>query len=116
MGYLKPRSGRIVYCGRDITTLRPYEIARLGVGYVPQERGILPSLTDLEHLSVFARNGHGGRWTLQRVYELFPALEARRANLGSFQAASSKRCQSHGRSCSIRASYCSTSHPRVSPH
>jgi len=82
MGYLKPRSGRVVYHGRDITTLQPYEIARLGVGYVPQERGIFPSLTVAENLTVFARNGHAGRWTLQRVYELFPALEARRANLG----------------------------------
>jgi len=90
MGYLKPRSRRIVYCGRDITTLRPYEIARLGVGYVPQERGIFPSLTVLENLAVFARNGHARRWTLQRVYELFPALEARSANLG-FQLSGSEQ-------------------------
>ena len=49
---------------------------------MPQERGIFPSLTVLENQTVFARNGHTGRWTLQRVYELFPALEARRANPG----------------------------------
>jgi branched-chain amino acid transport system ATP-binding protein len=82
MGYLKPRSGRITYRSRDIALLQPYQIARCGVGYVPQERGIFPSLTVRENLTVFARNGHGGRWTLQRVYELFPALEARSANLG----------------------------------
>jgi len=82
MGYLKPRSGRITYRARDIAALQPYQIARLGVGYVPQERGIFPSLTVLENLTVFARNGNGGNWTLRRVYELFPALASRRANLG----------------------------------
>ena len=82
MGYLKPRAGRIAYRARDIAPLRPFEIARLGVGYVPQERGIFPSLTVLENLTVFARRGDGGRWTLPRIHALFPVLEARRANLG----------------------------------
>jgi branched-chain amino acid transport system ATP-binding protein len=82
MGYLKPRSGRISYRARDIAALQPYEIARLGFGYVPQERGIFPSLTVQENLTVFARRGNGGRWSLPRVYELFPALQARSANLG----------------------------------
>ena len=45
MGYLKPRQGRIRYDGRDIAALPPYAVARLGVGFVPQERGIFPSLT-----------------------------------------------------------------------
>jgi branched-chain amino acid transport system ATP-binding protein len=82
MGYLKPRSGRIRYRARDIAALRPYEIARLGVGYVPQERGIFPSLTVLENLTVFARSGNGARWSLPRIYALFPVLESRGANLG----------------------------------
>jgi branched-chain amino acid transport system ATP-binding protein len=82
MGYLKPRAGRIAYRARDIAPLRPFEIARLGVGYVPQERGIFPSLTVLENLTVFARLGDGGRWTLPRIHALFPVLDARRANLG----------------------------------
>ena len=83
MGYLQPRSGRIVYGARDITALEPYEIARLGVGYVPQERGIFPSLTVSENLTVFARRGkNGGGWSLKRIYQLFPALETRSANLG----------------------------------
>jgi branched-chain amino acid transport system ATP-binding protein len=82
MGYLKPRSGRILYRARDIAALRPYEIARLGVGYVPQERGIFPSLTVLENLTVFARSGKDGRWSLPRIYGLFPVLQSRGANLG----------------------------------
>ena len=55
MGYLKPRPGRILYRGRDIAALPPYAVARLGFGFVPQERGIFPSLTVRENLTVFAR-------------------------------------------------------------
>jgi branched-chain amino acid transport system ATP-binding protein len=82
MGYLKPRQGRIRYGGRDIAALPPYAVARLGVGFVPQERGIFPSLTVRENLTVFARGTAGGRWTLERILELFPSLRARERNLG----------------------------------
>jgi branched-chain amino acid transport system ATP-binding protein len=84
MGYLQPRPGRIRYKGRDIAGLPPYALARLGFGFVPQERGIFPSLTVRENLTVFARTGRGGAgsWTLPRIFELFPALQARQRNLG----------------------------------
>ena len=82
MAYLKPRPGRILYRGRDIAALPPYAVARLGFGFVPQERGIFPSLTVRENLTVFARGTAGGRWTLERILELFPSLRARERNLG----------------------------------
>jgi branched-chain amino acid transport system ATP-binding protein len=84
MGYLKPRPGRVLYRGRDIAAFPPYKVARLGFGFVPQERGIFPSLTVRENLTVFAREGSGtgSRWTLDRVFELFPNLRARERNLG----------------------------------
>jgi branched-chain amino acid transport system ATP-binding protein len=82
MGYLKPRPGRIRYRGRDIAALPPYAVARLGFGFVPQERGIFPSLTVRENLTVFARGTAGGRWTLERILELFPSLRARERKLG----------------------------------
>jgi branched-chain amino acid transport system ATP-binding protein len=86
MGYLEPRPGRICFRGRDIAALPPYKVARLGFGFVPQERGIFPSLTVRENLTVFARGGapgrNGSRWTLERVFELFPNLRARERNLG----------------------------------
>jgi branched-chain amino acid transport system ATP-binding protein len=82
MGYLKPRPGRILYRGRDIAALPPYAVARLGFGFVPQERGIFPSLTVRENLTVFARGSIGSRWTLDRILELFPSLRARERNLG----------------------------------
>jgi branched-chain amino acid transport system ATP-binding protein len=82
MGYLQPRPGRVVYNDRDIGGLPPYAVARLGFGFVPQERGIFPSLTVRENLTVFARTRGRGYWTLQRIFELFPVLQARQRNLG----------------------------------
>ena len=82
MGYLHPRHGTIRFNGRDIGGLPPYAVARLGFGFVPQERGIFPSLSVRENLTVFARVGRNGYWTLQRVFELFPVLRSRERNLG----------------------------------
>jgi branched-chain amino acid transport system ATP-binding protein len=82
MGYLHPRAGSIHYNGRDIGALPPYAVARLGFGFVPQERGIFPSLTVRENLTVFARRAGDGGWTLQRIFGLFPSLHARERNLG----------------------------------
>ncbi|MGA8495828.1 MAG: ABC transporter ATP-binding protein [Xanthobacteraceae bacterium] len=82
MGYLQPRPGRIRYRNRDIVGLPPYAVARLGFGFVPQERGIFPSLTVRENLTVFARASGKGFWTLPRIFELFPVLRARERNLG----------------------------------
>jgi branched-chain amino acid transport system ATP-binding protein len=82
MGYLHPRPGRIRYDGRDIAALPPYLVARLGFGFVPQERGIFPSLTVGENLTTFARSGGSGYWTLPRIFELFPQLQSRERNLG----------------------------------
>ena len=82
MGYLQPRPGRIRYRNRDIAGLPPYQVARLGFGFVPQERGIFPSLTVRENLTVFARTGGKGFWTLARIFDLFPVLRARERNLG----------------------------------
>jgi branched-chain amino acid transport system ATP-binding protein len=85
MGYLHPRGGRVRYGGRDIGALPPYAVSRLGVGFVPQERGIFPSLTVRENLTVFARASAKNRsngWTLERIFDLFPNLKARERNLG----------------------------------
>ncbi len=83
MGYLKPRPGVIEYRGRDISRLPPYIISRLGIGFVPQERGVFASLTVRENLTVAARGGKAGLWSLGDVYKLFPRLEERRDNRGN---------------------------------
>ena len=72
--------GTIALDGRDITPLRPDQRAHAGIGWVPQERNIFKSLTVEENLTAVARPG---RWTLARIYELFPRLDERRRNLGN---------------------------------
>jgi branched-chain amino acid transport system ATP-binding protein len=82
MGYLKPRSGSITYAGKAISGLPSYRVSRLGLGFVPQERGIFPSLSVEENLTVAARAGRDKRWTLERIYQMFPRLKERRQNRG----------------------------------
>ena len=72
--------GAIRLDGRDITRLRPDQRAHAGVGWVPQERNIFKSLTVEENLTAVARSG---RWTVKRIFELFPRLAERRRNLGN---------------------------------
>ena len=80
MGHTRLRGGGIRFAGREIATLPPYRRARLGIGFVPQEREIFPSLTVAENLTVAERPG---QWTLARVYEFFPSLAERRRNHGN---------------------------------
>jgi branched-chain amino acid transport system ATP-binding protein len=76
VGFNRPRRGRIVFKGADITGLSSYQTIRQGMGLVPQGRRVFASLTVEENLKV-ARSEEGA-WTLPRVYELFPRLEERR--------------------------------------
>lgn len=78
------RTGRILLDGADVSRISSHEIARRGVGIVPQGRHIFGSLTVVENLTVAARarNGRDG-WNLDRVFEFFPRLADRRANRGS---------------------------------
>jgi len=80
VGVTRYRGGTITLAGRDITRLPPEQRAMLGVGWVPQERNIFKSLTVEENLTAIARPG---KWTPQRVFELFPRLGERRQNLGN---------------------------------
>jgi branched-chain amino acid transport system ATP-binding protein len=80
MGHTTFHSGEIRFRGQAIQEQPVYERARLGIGYVPQERLIFPSLSLQENLAVAARPG---RWTLERVYALFPRLSERREAMGN---------------------------------
>src|SRR3954470_1966369 len=71
VGVTRYRGGTITLAGRDITRLPPEQRAMLGVGWVPQERNIFKSLSVEENLTAIARPG---KWTPQRVFELFPRL------------------------------------------
>ncbi|MDH7798636.1 MULTISPECIES: ABC transporter ATP-binding protein [unclassified Beijerinckia] len=84
MGLVKPRSGRISVDGSDVTGAATFRIARQGLAYVPEGRGIFSTLSVLEHLQIAERPGfNGGRdWTLQRVLDLFPRLRERLGHRG----------------------------------
>ncbi|MHB2265964.1 ABC transporter ATP-binding protein [Aliihoeflea sp. PC F10.4] len=80
MGFVRLIRGSIFLGGQDISKLAPHKRARLGLGWVPQERDIFPSLSVEENLTVAARPG---RWDLGAIYGLFPRLKERRANMGN---------------------------------
>ena len=78
IGFTPPRQGTVRFKGEDITRWPPYRAVERGMGLVPQGRRVFPSLTVRENLEV-ARRG-GGRWTLERVLDLFPRLRERAQN------------------------------------
>jgi branched-chain amino acid transport system ATP-binding protein len=80
MGLTRLHKGAIRWGGRDIARVPTYRRSRDGLGWVPQERHMFPSLTVEEHLTVVARPGP---WTLAKVYDIFPRLRERRANMGN---------------------------------
>jgi branched-chain amino acid transport system ATP-binding protein len=80
VGVTRYFGGAIRLDGRDIARLRPDQRAHAGIGWVPQERNIFRSLTVEENLTAVAQ---AGRWTLARVYDMFPRLKERRGNLGN---------------------------------
>src|SRR4249920_3890961 len=80
MGYTRLHAGKILFKGKDITSFPPHRRALLGLGWVAQEREIFPSLTLEENLTVAARPGP---WDLKKIYQLFPRLSERKANMGN---------------------------------
>jgi branched-chain amino acid transport system ATP-binding protein len=86
MGLVKPRSGSIWFKNEQIRGRSPFDIARRGIGYVPEERRIFPGLTVRENLVMGHKTGRyrkqGGKWTIERVYDQFPQLAERDGTAG----------------------------------
>ncbi|MAO26789.1 ABC transporter ATP-binding protein [Roseovarius sp.] len=84
-GLLKPRDGRVSVDGIDLTGAEPHRVAEAGLGLVPEGRQIFPTLTVTENLIATARaRGPGpAKWTLERIFDLFPRLKERRRNMGN---------------------------------
>jgi branched-chain amino acid transport system ATP-binding protein len=94
MGHTSFHSGKVQFNGKPIAHLPVYERSKLGIGYVPQERLIFPSLSVEENLDVARRPG---RWTTERVYELFPRLRERRSAMGNQLSGGEQQMLSIGR-------------------
>jgi branched-chain amino acid transport system ATP-binding protein len=94
MGHTTLHGGTMAFAGTQLASLPAYRRSRLGIGFVPQEREIFRSLTVEENLLVAARPG---RWTLQRVYDFFPALAERRNNRGNALSGGEQQMLSIGR-------------------
>jgi len=78
MGLVAPTRGRVVFKGAPIAGMPPYRIARLGLGYVPEERRIFPTISVRENLLMGIKSGsRNGSWSPDRVYEFFPRLKER---------------------------------------
>ncbi|HWQ38222.1 MAG TPA: ABC transporter ATP-binding protein [Burkholderiales bacterium] len=84
LGLVPPTKGRILVRGEDMTGAAPHRIARAGIAYVPEGRGIFPNLSVRENLVMAARAGADGRrdWTLERVLDTFPPLRRRLSHGG----------------------------------
>ncbi len=99
LGHVTQREGRIHFFGQDCSRARPHEVARLGVAYVPEGRGVFPNLSVRENLVMAARPGRDGRndWSYDKVLATFPRLAERLGNLGAQLSGGEQQMLSIGR-------------------
>jgi branched-chain amino acid transport system ATP-binding protein len=99
LGHVAQRDGRIAFFGQDCSRARPHEVARLGVAYVPEGRGVFPTLGVRENLVMAARAGRQGRadWSFERVMKTFPRLHERLGHLGAQLSGGEQQMLSIGR-------------------
>lgn len=99
LGHVRQRDGRISLSGRDISKAKPHDVARLGIAYVPEGRGVFGNLTVKENLIMASRRGREDRedWTLERILKTFPRLGERLENLGSALSGGEQQMLSIGR-------------------
>ncbi|MGD0663622.1 MAG: ABC transporter ATP-binding protein [Syntrophorhabdales bacterium] len=82
MGFLPNIRGKILFDGKDICGCKPHDVARLGIGLVPEDRRIFPSLTILENLNIPVTRKRPEGWRLEKIFDYFPRLRERRKNKG----------------------------------
>ena len=98
--FLVPTRGRITFNGRDITGKPAFRVARLGIGFVPEDRRIFPDLSVRENLEVARKmpaSPHAREWTVQRVYELFPILSKLNDRKGGYLSGGEQQMLTIGR-------------------
>ncbi len=104
MGLVKPRSGKVIFQGNDITGFPPYKAAMAGIGYVPEERRIFPELSVIDNLFLGIKGGKiknpndPSVWTIERIFKHFPKLEERKNSQGRFLSGGEQQMLAIGRS------------------
>ncbi|MEK6196215.1 MAG: ABC transporter ATP-binding protein [Deltaproteobacteria bacterium] len=102
MGLLKPRSGKVVFVGKDVTGLRPHKVARVGIGYVPEERRIFPNLSVLDNLMMGVKGGkidtsNPNGWTIEKMFAHFPFMRDRTNQKGALLSGGEQQMLTIGR-------------------
>jgi len=103
MGLVKPKSGSILFQGKDITNFPPYKTAKIGIGYVPEERRIFPNLSVLDNLKMGIKHGAGfkntgrNKWTIDRIFEHFPFMKDRTHQKGALLSGGEQQMLAIGR-------------------
>ncbi|MBI4963011.1 MAG: ABC transporter ATP-binding protein [Desulfomonile tiedjei] len=100
IGILAPRSGQVLFKGRELSGMPPHKIANLGVGYVPEDRRIFPRLTVRENLLMGIKPGQkesANGWSVDKVYEYFPSLKARDKQRGAYLSGGEQQMLTIGR-------------------
>lgn len=103
MGLVKPKSGSVIFKGKNLTGLPPFKVAMAGIGFVPEERRIFPTLNVLDNLFLGLK---GGRlpsaqdpecWTVERIFEHFPMLKKRAQQRGAHLSGGEQQMLAIGR-------------------
>ncbi len=102
MGLLKPKSGTIIFNGKEITGQAPYKIAKAGIGYVPEERRIFPTLSVLDNLMMGVKGGKVNMsdpdtWTIEKIFEHFPFMKERTHQRGAHLSGGEQQMLTIGR-------------------
>lgn len=101
MGLVKPKSGQVIFQGKNILGLPPFKVAKAGIGYVPEERRIFPRLSVRDNLELGIKGGKlstkAHTWTVERIFDHFPSLKARSNQQGRFLSGGEQQMLTIGR-------------------
>ncbi len=98
VGLTHPRSGSVEFMGSDVSRREPFQISRMGIGFVPEDRRIFPDLTTRENLEIARRAPQKGEpWTVDRVHQLFPSLKDLDGRRGMYLSGGEQKMLAIGR-------------------
>ncbi len=103
MGLVKPKSGTVIYQGKNLTGFSPFKVAREGIGYVPEDRRIFPNLSLLDNLKMGIKHGEAAKtvsqnkWTIERIFKHFPFMKARTHQKGALLSGGEQQMLAIGR-------------------